>query len=239
MNLKTPRAFFLAALVASSGLHAATPIEPAAEKIVQAMCQTLASAKSIEVTGSRQVDEGFFEGKPDDTRSTFIASVLRPGFIRSTAEGKMPLDLVSDGVNISWFAPSDNAYGVLKSAATIDGAIEILKKRTSMSFPVAELLANDVSAHHLKNVSAVSLVGTEKVGGATCDRVSLKIKTSVVELFIDQKSHLPQQIVVIAKDIKGEPRFQVDFKKWDLNAKLTPADFVFHTPAGADKIDPP
>lgn len=229
----------MAVLVATSALHAATPLEPQADKIVQAMCQTLSSAKSLEVTGSRRVDEGFFEGKPGDTSSTFIASVLRPGFIRSTVEGKTPLDLVSDGVHLSWFAPSDNAYGVLKSAATIDGAIDILRSRTSMSFPVAELLANDVHARGLKNVTSGKVVGTEQAGGATCDRVRLEMKSSVVELLIDQKSHLPKQLVVIARDIKGEPRFQVDFKKWELNAKLTPADFVFRAPAGADRIDPP
>ncbi|MEY4483585.1 MAG: hypothetical protein RL693_1037 [Verrucomicrobiota bacterium] len=239
MNLRISPSLLLAALVATSALNAASPLEPQAEKIVQAMCQTLSSAKSLEVAGSRRVDEGFFEGSPGDTSSTFIASVLRPGYIRSTVEGKMPLDIVSDGVNLSWFAPSDNAYGVLKSAATIDGAIDILKSRTSMSFPVAELLANDVLTRGLKNVTSGKVVGTEKVGGATCDRVRLEMKTSAVELVIDQKSHLPQQLVVIAKDLKGEPRFQVDFKKWDLNAKLTPADFVFRAPAGADKLDPP
>ncbi len=234
------------AIVGAQGLQSAPEIDPKADQIVKSLAATLTAAKSVVVKGSRTGDSEILNEGAGTT--TFDVGILRPGYIRATVDGDLAFHMMSDGVNISWFEPHSNSYGVLKGAPTIDGAVDIVKSNLSFGFPVGDLLANEAYARNVRDDTAVIYAGTEKVEGHATDHVKLDSPRATVDLFVDQVSHLLHKMVVVKKgdmpkdSLKETPRpyhSEIKFTSWDLNAGLKPSDFVFKAPAGAERILPP
>ncbi len=226
-----------AALACASGLPAAPTIDPKADAILKKVTGKLAAAKSVAVKGSRTGDTDVLNEGAGTTK--FEVGILRPGFIRAKVDGDLAFHMVSDGVNLSWFEPNSNSYGVLKSAPTIDGAVDIVKSHLSFGFPVGDLLANEAYARNVRSDTEVTYAGTTQVAGHAVDLVKLASPRATVDLFVDQESHLLHKLVVTTKDAKKPYHYEVAFASWDLAAGLKPSDFVFHKPAGAERIEPP
>jgi hypothetical protein len=228
--------FLAAALAIAPGLRSAPTVDPKAEAVVKNLAATLAAAKSVAVKGTRSGDSEILNEGSGTTK--FEVGILRPGFIRGSVDGDLAFSMVSDGVNLSWFEPHSNTYGQMKSAPTIDGAVDIVKANLSFGFPVGDLLANEAYARNVKEDTSVTYAGTEKVGDHVTDHVTLDSPRATVDLFVDQASHLLQKMVVTKKDPAKAYHSEIKFASWNLDAGLKPADFGFKVPAGAERIEP-
>ena len=72
-------------------------------------------------------------------------------------------------------------------AKTIEQFAQIVDERFGFRPPVAELLANDMAAELLTDVTSARLLATERVGWARCEHLRLDQKGMAIDLWVGAK----------------------------------------------------
>lgn len=230
---------------------AAKPAEPASAKVAEppppvieqaaldklkAMSDTLAAAKSFTFRARSAVET---PAKTGQFLTHFIESEValqRPDKLRSNVGGDLPsYQFYYDGKTVAALDPVKNLYAVADAPKTIDETLPFIIERAGIDFPSAEVLYNNPYAEMTKGLTHAIVVGPSQVNGVACEHLAFIGAESNWEIWIDGKS-LPRRLATTYKTLVNFPRFMVEFRDWQLNPKLSPAQFVFAKPPGAQPI---
>jgi hypothetical protein len=150
---------------------------------------------------------------------------------------------VANGRSLTIFDAKKNLYASVPVPPTIDGLIAKLDEQYGFTPPLAEFAVSDPYQEFRRQAHTVVFLGREKVGagflnigGVECDHLSLKGKTADAELWIGVKDRLPRKLVATFHRA-GRPQVRVNFLAWDLRPQVSPSDFIFTPPKGAQKIE--
>jgi len=102
--------------------------------------------------------------------------------------------------------------------------------------PLAELLANDLSANLLVNVKDATLVGNERVGWTRCDRLRLVQDGMMADIWIGSKDKLPRRMLFTYSSLPGQPTWDILLSKWELNPTVDVTLFSKRPAADSSKI---
>lgn len=223
---------------------AAVAAEPDADQLLRRMTDTLAAAKSLSFSATREMDAALLEGRQLAEKATVTVVVQRPDKIAATAESRNGTRrIVSDGSTLSLLDVNANHYATLPMRASIDSLVARLDDKYGFTPPLAEFALNDPYAGFRSNARTVTYLGRAKtrggflgLGGVECHRLGLQGPLANAELWIGVADNLPRQLIATFNRA-DRPQLKIRFSRWNLGAPVSAADFAFSPPKGAEKIE--
>jgi hypothetical protein len=203
----------------------------AADRLSAATNLTFKTTSSVEVESPVGQMINYF--------STAEVAVHRPDKVAIKKGGDGPsFDLYYDGKTFGALDGKLGLYAQLTAPPTLDALIPMVEERTGMHFPYADVLFSDVYGAVTKDLTVAYWVGNTTIGGIDCDHLAFAGPGIEWQIWIGpEKDPLPRRLAVTYLSVERQPRFQVDFSDWDLNAKLPPSRFEFKPPADAKLIE--
>jgi hypothetical protein len=205
-------------------------------EIIKKMSDKLASAKTFTFSTSEVHTRVRMSGKKEDVQLAREALVRRPNGIRYTFKGGRDWNLWYDGKFLT--AVSDKEKGFIQASMppTIDETLDTIADRFDINMPVSDLMYSSPYDSFLGSNSKGGVVGTQSVEGKLCDHLSYKSDSVDWEIWIGKNDSLPYQLILNNKDDARNPRSQVIFRNWNLNAQAADKDFAFVIPDGYHRI---
>jgi len=213
-------------------------MEQPALDLLKKMSTKLASAKSFTFR-TRSSTEG-----PGGTGQflTFFAeanvAVMRPNRLSVQIGGDAPpFDFYFDGAKMTAYEPTRKLYAVEDAPKTLDEMLPFAARKAGILFPFADVLYSDPYATLTKGLTSAFYAGYSIIRGAQCEHLAFAAPGLEWQIWIDAKTALPCLLAGALLDVRGAPRFAVEFSDWKLNPKLADQRFVFTKPAGAHSMD--
>jgi hypothetical protein len=222
-KLKT---LFLSALVLAGFSPIRAGIKPEAQVLARAIAATLESAQTVQLSAKHKWHASLSVGSPLDQGPISI-TFKRPNLFYAVQEAKEATREISyDGKTICIMHPAlkHHALEPLK-VATVEQFADLMDSRFGFRPPVAELLANDLEAQILSNVTEASIASREWVGWTRCDRLRLVQAGMTADLWVGVKDKLPRRMLLTYTDTKGHPTWEIRLSQWQLNPQVDAALF--------------
>lgn len=214
-----------------------------AEGVLRAMSDKLAQSKRFTFEATREVDAALREGTAVPEKARVSVAVSRSNQIAARSESQEGTRrLIADGRRLTVVDEKNKTYAQIPMAVSIDQLVDKLDTVYGFTPPLAEFALSDVRADLKKQARTMKCLGTGKVGGflglggEECHRVALTGRSADAVLWVSTSDQLPRRLVATFRQ-PGNPQLRVNFSAWNLNAPLTPADFAFTAPKGAQKVE--
>ncbi len=246
----------VALLAGSLSCHSAEPakqaaakVDPQADKVLHTVADFYRKADSVSV---QMVSVMLIMPINDASETVTMIKFGRPNRLAARLEsGANGATIISDGKQSTVFFPALNRYTVSDAPKTADGLLtgpmEALTMAQGMMFVIPFFSPNPYDVL-LEEVSEVRYVGEEEIDKTKTHRIKF-VKTSMDwDLWVNAGDK--PTIVCVKPDLTrllaaGAARLpenftlelRIDFKDWNLAAKLTDDDFKFTAPEGAQKVD--
>ena len=139
-----------------------------------------------------------------------------------------------DGQLISVKSPGRTAYAQWDAVGTIETLLAAARDQRGLDLPVAHLFAWDEEPERMRQSTRATYSGTGVINGRECEHYSYKYEDVVWELHVDQDS-MPCKLSMVDLKDRGLPGYSAEFT-WTTGAPVSPGDFRFTPPPGAQKI---
>ncbi len=228
----------------SSSLLPLAASKPTGDQLLRKMSATLSSAHAFSFNATREVDSPLLPGIALGGKARISAVVERPlKFAASAASKTDSRKFIANGSTLTLFDSRKNFYATVPMRKTIDGLLTELDEKYGFTPPLAEFTLSEPYQEFRRQARTILNLGRVKtgagflgLGGVECDHLMLKGDVADAELWIGAKDHLPRRMVATFRR-RGHPQVRVDFQTWNLTPHVTPADFLFTPPKGAQKIE--
>ena len=219
------------------GAGAAQADEAAAREIVRKMTDYLAAAETLSFDFDTSLQVVTEDGQRLDIASSGSMAVARPDKLRAIRKGGFAeVQAVFDGKTLSVLNASANTFGQAEAAGSIDDLITLLRDTYQRPLPAADLLASDIGAGMLAEVSDVKDLGSGVIRGEECDHLAFRAPEVDFQLWVAQGDvpH-PCRLTITSTTVAGNPGYTIEFSAWGAGAAA--ADFAFAAPEGATEVD--
>ena len=215
-------------LAASS---ARAEIEPAALELTKAVSAKLSSAGTLKVTAKHTLDSALEVGAGHE-KGPMEITVKRPNqFYAIQRAGTETRELAFNGSSLCLMHPELKHHALVPlKANSIEQFADRVDERFGFRPPVAELLAQDSANQLFLNVTSARVTGIEWVGWTRCQRLHFVQDGMTTDLWVGVKDKLPHRYLLTFTDIKENPKWDIRFSNWELNAPVDAALF-FKRPA--------
>jgi hypothetical protein len=122
-------------------------------------------------------------------------------------------------------------------AASIEQFADRVDERFGFRPPVAELLASDVATQLFIDVTTARVAGTEWVGWTRCKRIHFEQPGMNSDVWVGVKDNLPHRYLQTFTDIKGNPTWDIQLSKWELNVPVDDSLFSKRPAADSQKVE--
>ncbi len=217
---------------------AARVMEPEALDLVKKMGARLAATESFVVRTRSSLETPGGTGQFITFYTDSVVAVKRPHHLAVEIRGDAPpFDFYYDGKTMTAYEPTRKLYASAEAPKTLDELVPFAAKQAGILLPFADLLYSDAAAVLTKDATSAFYAGYSVLRGQRCEHVVIATPTVAGQVWIDAKTDLPCQIAGTLLDVKGQPRFSVEFYDWKPGHALPNAVFEFQKPKGADPID--
>lgn len=230
--------------LAPAAVHAADDapkpvVEQGALDLLKKMSDTLTAAKALElsITDFREVPTSQGQMITLVTSADIVAE--RPNRFR--ADGVVngaATSFVYDGKTFTALDKDKNLYvqGAV-AADQLEAFFSKLAEERGIQFSVADFLSGDPYGVLTKGVVNAYDLGEAVVEGTRTQHLVFSAKGIEWQVWIDPKTNLPRLFAATYTDVPREPRFLVNFKSWNLDAKPAADSFTFTPPKDATAIE--
>lgn len=233
-------ALSVAAGLSSCSAPPSARLDSRTSKVLVALDQKLAAAKTLRVTASRQGTKGFNVGIPVAENAQVSVVVQRPDKLAAnarTSEGTRRFGY--DGKTATLIDYVAHTHASAPAGATIDATVRNLLKTYGFAPPLSVLLTNEPRKMMLDGVLTGRHAGVEDIDGTACDHLVFKQAEFDWDLWVSVGDSLPRRILLTYPNGEGGPPLTMTstIKKLELNAPVSAADFEVGIPAGSTAID--
>ena len=117
-------------------------------------------------------------------------------------------------------------------------ALDWVFEQTGTVIPLGDFLYADVYARLMGDVQRGEYLGIHEAAGVPCHHLAFEQATIDWQIWIDAgKDPLPRKLVITYKTEDEVPQYTATIRKWNLEAKLPDALFVFTPPDGAARVE--
>ena len=214
-------------------------VDPRADELVRQMSERLARAGAFALEAEEVYDE-----VPDQSPRRQLTNLRRVAMRRPD---RLAGDTSGDAMNRTFwydgkvFSALDKEQNVWASGAvppTVDKALDWVFDQTGTVIPLGDFLYADVYARLMGDVQRGVYLGIHEAAGVPCHHLSFEQATIDWQIWIDAgREPLPRKLVITYKTEDEVPQYSVTIRKWNLQAKLPDALFVFSPPEGATKVE--
>lgn len=212
-------------------------MEPAALELLKSVSAKLGAAQTIQVSAEHKLDPPLGLGLAIDHGRIELA-VKRPNqFYAIHPAGAETVEIAYDGKLLCVMHPGPKHHALEPlEAKTIEQFAQLVDERFGFRPPVAELLANDMAAELLIDVTSARLLGHARVGGASCEHLRLDQEGMITELWVGEEDKLPRRMLTTVTDMAGRPKWDIHFSNWKLNVPLEESLFSKRPASGSQKV---
>jgi hypothetical protein len=212
-------------------------ITPEARALADAVSAKLGGAQTIKLTAKHTLDPSLSRGVGVD-RGPLLIEVKRPNqfyILQPAKQGTR--ELAYDGKTLCLMHPAlkHHALEPLK-AASVEQFADRAEEKFGFRPPVAELLSGDVAAQLFVDVTSAKVLGREKVGLTTCERLHFEQPGMTGDLWVGVKDKLPRRYLLTYTDLPGQPTWNIRLTKWELDAPVDEALFTKRPGADSTKV---
>jgi hypothetical protein len=213
-------------------------VEPDADRMLRQMADYLAGLQSFTVQNFAVDERTLKSGEKIQVTGDSDVAVQRPNRLRSTQRGRGEgLSLWYDGKTMTVACKGNNSYETVDAPADMDAAIDKMRKSFKIDAPGADLLYSKPYDILMEQVVGGRFVGRETIQGMPANHLAFQGEEVDFQLWIqDGNQPVPLRFVITTKTVKERPQFTVQLSNWNLQPKLSDADFAFPAPAGAKAI---
>src|SRR5262249_19724995 len=227
-----------AAPAAQPDLGLKVEIEPAAVALVKAMCDKLATAKTMSFTAVVTYESPDRTGEPLAYMTLAQVAMQRPNKLKVITLGDGPRnDFYYDGTTVQAYEPAANLLATVKAPDNIDDMLRAAYEYASIYFPFADVIVSDPYKVISDNLRVAFVVGKSiVVGGVPTDVIVLVGKYVHVQLWIGSDDKLPRMARAIFVGDPSHYRHTVQFSDWKIDLSLPADTFAFTPPTNAARV---
>lgn len=236
----TALSLLLSLLLLSVPVRAEPAVDADAETVMRALADYFGRLQAFTV--SYETDGEFLDGNGQKLMSVASGEIAmrRPDRIHVTRHNfQREATITYDGAMLSIFAKATaSAYFQLAVAGTVDGAIDAIRSDIGYDMPGADLLAADVYASLMGNVTSGQHLGMAVIDGIECHHLAFRTDVADWQLWVaagDQP--LPLRYVITTKWVTGAPQYTARLRNWHVAPQIDDSVFVFTPPADARQIE--
>jgi hypothetical protein len=227
----------LATALMVTGCAAQAQIQPAARELAQAVSTKLGSARTLRLTATHKLDPALGVGAGHE-RGSMQITVKRPNrFYAIQPAGAETREIAFDGKSLCLMHPALKHHALVPLRA---GSIEQFADRVDERFgfrpPVAELLAEDLASQLFLHVTSARITGVESVGRTRCERLHFVQPGMTGDLWVGIKDKLPRRYLLTFTGVRGNPTWDIQLTKWDLNVPVEERLFSKRPAADSQKV---
>jgi hypothetical protein len=212
-------------------------MDPGALEFLKSVSAKLGGAQTIQVEAEHKLDPALGLGlRIDHGRIKF--AVKRPNqFYAIHPAGAETAEMAYDGSFLCVMHPGPKHHAIepLK-AETVEQFAQFVDERFGFRPPVADLLAGDMAAELLIDVTSARLLGRERVGWVRCDHLRLDQEGMTTDLWVSAEDRLPRRMLTTVTDMPGHPTWDIRFSKWKLNEPLDESLFSKRPASDSQKV---
>jgi hypothetical protein len=214
-------------------------VDPAADRILRAMSEHLAGAKSFTYRVEVAEDVLLDHGQMVQYGGVSEIALQRPGSVHARFRGEeRNSNVVLHAGKITLHNLRTNMYAQADVPPLIDDAIDAIVDRFGINVPMADLISADPYAAVMGNVDYGYVVGTSVVDGAKCHHLAFSQQNIDWQVWIETGPHpLVRKFVITYKDEEGWPQYTARISEWDLSPRISTHHFEYEPPKDARKID--
>ena len=213
----------------------APDLEPVAMNALRAMSDRLAAATSFSFTAHIMREEPGTNGQMLDFFRDIHVQVQRPNKMRMEVRSDTSdVNLWYDGRNVTLMPASGKIYTTLAGAPNLDATLTILKNKAQAHTPLMPFLHGDPYSILSDGLESANEVGIANRGNEQLLHLAFTEADADWQIWLTGPNQiLPRRLAIIYKKVEGQPRVNIDFSNWNLNAEIPSDAFVFLKPAGA------
>jgi len=210
-------------------------IEPLATQALKTMSNQLRAATSFSFTARIMREEPGTNGQTLDFFRHIDVEVQRPNKLRfNVRSDTSDVNLWYDGKNVTIMPANAKVYTVIAAPPTIDATLAMLKTKLETHTPLRPFLSTNPYAFLIDGVQSANEVGLVNVDNKQFLHLAFREPNADWQLWLTGPDQvLPHRMAIIYKNLEDQPRVDVEFSNWNLNAQLPASAFIFSKPEGA------
>ncbi|HTW67400.1 MAG TPA: DUF2092 domain-containing protein [Bryobacteraceae bacterium] len=214
-------------------------LEPLALQSLKIMSDQLRAATSFSFTARIMREEPGTNGQMLDFFRTIRVQVQRPNKMRLIVQSESSNNQIwYDGRNLTMMPGSAQFYTTIPAPPTLDGTLTMLKDKMQAHMPLLPFLSTDLYSVASQGLQTANDVGAENVGNHQYLHLAFTEPDADWQIWLSGPNQvLPQRVAIIYKKMPGQPRLNIEFSNWNLNAEIPADAFVFSKPEGAVAVN--
>ena len=213
-------------------------LDPAADKILARMCQTLGAADAFSFHADVMFDHVLPGAVKVQYGGAMDYTVKRPGELaivyRSDLGGK---DLWYGNGSLTLFDPKYGMYATIPVPATIDGMLDQVAEKQGLTMPLSDLAYSNACARPLKIAVYSGYLGVNSVEGVPCDHLALSSSKDDFQVWIDHSGKpVPRKIVINHRSEPASPEYIAILSNWKFPKDIAASRFQPQLPKDAKQI---
>lgn len=226
--------FVIASLLALSTHHAQAQIEPEATALARAVGEKLQAAQTIKLTAKHTLDPRLGVGAAHEKGALHISAQRPNRFYAIQHAGNETREVAFNGSELCLMHPGLKHHALESfKAGSVEEFADLVAKKFGFRPPVAELLATDVAAQLMMNVTSAKVMHGEWVGFTRCDRLHFEQEGMTGDLWVGKNDGLPRRYLLT---FAGGLNWDIRLTKWELNAPVDAALFTKRPAADSQKV---
>lgn len=216
----------------------ATAQEDGARRLLKAMSDYMAGAKSIAATFDSTIEVVTPSLQKIQFASSGKLTLERPNRLRvERTGGYADATFIFDGKMLSIFEKDRNIYAQAAIAGSIDDMLNALHKDFSVEPPGADLLQANVYETLISSSTEAKQIGRGVIAGVECDHLAFRDDDVDWQIWIDSgAAPAPRKYVVTSKAVTGAPEYTLVIRDWRTGEQASSDAFNFVPPEGAKKV---
>jgi hypothetical protein len=217
----------------------ARTIDPKADDAMKKMSAFLAGQKTFTLEAEETFDAEFARAYRIQLTNVRTLTVERPSRFAASATGDI-LHRASwyDGKSLTVLNRKRNVYASLEMPGTIDAVLDKLATDYEVVLPLSDLLYADPYPTMMGGVLYGKHLGTHLAAGVACHHLTFGQEGVEWQIWIDAGAQpLPRKLTIAYWDQPAVPQYQAVFRRWTLDVKVKPDQFVFRPPTGATRVE--
>jgi hypothetical protein len=227
----------LAAAASAEGPPVAPGVEPRAGELLRKMSDSLRSAPAFTLHAEIVYDEALPSGRKLQFAAALDATMRRPDRLaidyRSDLGGKQ---LWYDGKTLTLLDLLADVFARTAAAPTTSATLAKLEQEQGVSFPLADLVADDPYARLSAGALSGFLVGPGDVNGTTCHHLAFVQSNLDWQIWIDAGERpLPRKLVIVYTSLPSAPEYAAVLE-WSFPKSISDERFAAQLPEQAHEV---
>jgi hypothetical protein len=208
---------------------------PTSQQVLRAMSETLQAAERMSFHVELNFDDVLEDGQKVQFAGAATVKLRRPnGLSIDYRDDLSAKRLWYDGKSLTLYDPGPGVYASSAAPPDVAQAVDQFERDYGLFLPLSEIIIENPHERLLAVARLGRYLGIHDVDGTACHHVAFVGKQVDFQIWVEPgEKAVPRKLVVTYKQEPESPQYVANLTDWDLDAKLSDADFQRRVPADA------